>query len=151
MISLRSLTLRRGAKLLLNNVDLTLFAGHKVGLVGANGVGKSSLFALLRGGLHPDGGDIEISRNLTIAHVAQETPALDCSAIDYVLLGDAELTQLQIELEAAEAAHDGMKMGEVHEKFAAIDGYSARARAAKLLAGLGFSEEGQQGFRKFQI
>lgn len=145
MISLRSLTLRRGAKLLLNNVDLTLFAGHKVGLVGANGVGKSSLFALLRGELHPDGGDIEISRNLTIAHVAQETPALDCSAIDYVLLGDAELTQLQIELEAAEAAHDGMKMGEVHEKFAAIDGYSARARAAKLLAGLGFSEEGQQG------
>lgn len=145
MISLRSLTLRRGAKLLLNNVDLTLFAGHKVGLVGANGVGKSSLFALLRGELHPDGGDIEISRNLTIAHVAQETPALDCSAIDYVLLGDAELTQLQIELEAAEAAHDGMMMGEVHEKFAAIDGYSARARAAKLLAGLGFSEEGQQG------
>ncbi|TJZ76241.1 ATP-binding cassette domain-containing protein [Chitiniphilus eburneus] len=138
MIRLKSLTLRRGTKVLLDQAELTIHPGQKVGVVGANGAGKSSFFALLRGELHPDGGDLELPPRLVIGHVAQETPALPASALDYTLDGDTELRAIEAEL--AKVADDGVRHGELLGRLEAIDGYSAPARAAKLLAGLGFSE-----------
>jgi ATP-binding cassette, subfamily F, member 3 len=140
MIRLKSLTLRRGTKVLLNSADLTLQPGSKTGVVGANGAGKSSFFALMRGELHPDGGDIEMPPRITISHVAQETPALECSALDYVLDGDRELRRLEHELENV-SHDDGIRHGELLGEFDAIDGYTAASRGSKLLAGLGFSTE----------
>ncbi|WP_035058677.1 ATP-binding cassette domain-containing protein [Andreprevotia chitinilytica] len=139
MIRLKSLTLRRGLKVLLDRADLTLHSGQKVGVVGANGAGKSSFFSLLRGELHADAGDLELPPRIVIGHVAQETPALSVSALDYVLDGDAELRTVTAELAAV--ADDGLQHGELLAKLEAIDGYSAPARAAKLLSGLGFSTE----------
>jgi ATP-binding cassette subfamily F protein 3 len=141
MIQLKNLSLRRGLKELLINASLTLNPGYKTGLVGANGVGKSSLFALLKGELHADGGDADIPKQWVMAHVAQETPALDTAAIDYVLDGDQELRQLEAELAAAEARDDGSAIGHLHGELARIEAYSAPARAAKLLTGLGFAVE----------
>jgi ATP-binding cassette subfamily F protein 3 len=141
MIQLKNLSLRRGLKDLLINASLTLNPGYKTGLVGANGVGKSSLFALLKGELHADGGDADIPKQWVMAHVAQETPALDTAAIDYVLDGDQELRQLEAELAAAEARDDGSAIGHLHGELARIEAYSAPARAAKLLTGLGFAVE----------
>lgn len=138
MIRLKSLTLRRGIKVLLDRVDLTLHPGCKVGVVGPNGAGKSSFFALLRGELHQDAGDLELPPNYVVAHVAQETPALDTLALEYVLDGDLELRTIEHELAAC--VHDGLRHAECLAKLEAIDGYSAPARAAKLLSGLGFSE-----------
>lgn len=143
MIRLKSLTLRRGVKILLDRVDLTLNPGSKTGVVGANGAGKSSFFALLRDEIHADEGNLEMPPRAAIAHVAQETPALPCSALDYVLDGDVELRRIEADLQAADAseAHDGLRHGELLAQLEAIDGYSAPARAGKLLAGLGFSSE----------
>ncbi|SFN24911.1 ATP-binding cassette, subfamily F, member 3 [Formivibrio citricus] len=138
MIRLKSLHLRRGTKVLLEKSDLTLYPGSKTGVVGPNGAGKSSFFALLRGELHQDAGDLELPPNAVIVHVAQETPALPCSALDYVLDGDAELRTIERELQVSE--HDGIRHAECLARFELIDGYSARARAAKLLSGLGFSD-----------
>ncbi|QLG87607.1 ATP-binding cassette domain-containing protein [Chitinibacter bivalviorum] len=141
MIRLKSLTLRRGVKVLLNRVDLTLNPGSKTGVVGANGAGKSSFYALLRDEIHADEGNLEMPPRAAIAHVAQETPALPCSALDYVLDGDVELRRIEAQLQEADAAedHDGLRHGELLAQLEAIDGYSAPARAGKLLAGLGFS------------
>ncbi|GLS04419.1 ABC transporter ATP-binding protein [Chitiniphilus shinanonensis] len=139
MIRLKSLTLRRGTKVLLDQAELTLHPGQKVGVVGANGAGKSSFFGLLRGELHADSGDLELPPRLVIGHVAQETPALTTSALDYTLDGDAELRGIEAEL--ARVADDGVRHGELLGRLEAIDGYSAPARAAKLLSGLGFSED----------
>ncbi|WP_410498295.1 ATP-binding cassette domain-containing protein [Chitinibacter sp. S2-10] len=139
MIRLKSLTLRRGVKVLLDRVELTLNPGSKTGVVGANGAGKSSFFALLRDEIHADEGALEMPPRAAIAHVAQETPALPCSALDYVLDGDAEL--LRIEAELAAVAGDGLQHAELLAQLEAIDGYSAPSRAGKLLAGLGFSIE----------
>ena len=141
MIQLKNLSLRRGAKELFSGVSLTITPGQRVGIIGGNGTGKSSLFALLRGQLHADSGDALFPAGWTVAHVAQETPALDCSALTYVLDGDSELRQLEQQLSAAEAAHDGEAIGRLHSELAVIDAYSAPARAGKLLAGLGFSAE----------
>ncbi len=141
MITLSQLALQRGGKPLLENVALTVQPGWKVGLIGANGCGKSSLFALLLDELHPDAGDLTLPPRWIIAHVAQETPALPTPALEFVLDGDAELRQIEQELHAAEAAHDGTRQAELHARFDAIDGYSAPARASKLMAGLGFSTE----------
>ncbi|WP_307839053.1 ATP-binding cassette domain-containing protein [Deefgea sp. CFH1-16] len=143
MIRLKTLTLRRGTKVLLNRVELTLQPGSKTGVVGANGAGKSSFFALLRDEIHADEGDLEMPPRVAIAHVAQETPALPCSALDYVLDGDIELRKIEAEIAAItyDADDDGMAHGELFARLEAIDGYTAQARAAKLLAGLGFSLE----------
>ncbi len=138
MITLRNITLQRGTKVLFNQLNVTIHAGQKLGFIGANGSGKSSLFALLRQELHQDEGDVEYPPRLTIAHVAQETPAVSMSAIDYVLAGDEELCEIETQLAAAQQANDGMREAALHAQFDAIDGYTARARAAQLMHGLGF-------------
>ena len=141
MIEIKSLTLQRGLKVLLDQAALSLAPGRRVGLIGKNGSGKSSLFALLKGEITADKGDVSIPKHWKTAAVAQETPALDISALDYVLQGDGELQLFQTALQEAEAKNDGMKQAEYHAKLEEIDAYSAPARAAKLLSGLGFSQE----------
>jgi ATP-binding cassette, subfamily F, member 3 len=138
MITLRKLRLRRGAKLLLEGADLGISPGEHVGIVGPNGCGKSSLFALFTGDLHPDGGDLEVPPSWVVAHVAQESLATEQLAIEYVIDGDAELRAVETELAAADAANDGERLAHLHDRYGVIDGYAARARAAALLAGLGF-------------
>ncbi|HVJ23348.1 MAG TPA: ATP-binding cassette domain-containing protein, partial [Burkholderiales bacterium] len=132
------LTLRRGAKALLEGADLTLHAGERAGLIGANGSGKTSLFALLRDELHADKGDVELPAHWRIAHVAQETPALDRVAVEYVIDGDATLRRLEQEVEATQ---DGNRLGELHAALGDADAYTARSRAETLLLGLGFKTE----------
>ena len=138
MIQFKNLTLTRGVKVLVEGASFQLHPGHKVGLTGANGAGKSSLFAMLRGELHPEHGDLEMPPNWVIAHVAQETPALSQAAIEFTLDGDVELRSIETALIEAEAKHEGERIGELHARFSEIGGYSARARAAELLDGLGF-------------
>ena len=141
MITLKNLSLQRGTKLIFERVNLTIYAGQKVGIVGANGCGKSTLFALLRDEIHTDAGDLELPPRITIAHVAQETPALPVPAIEYVIDGDRELRLLQQQLAKAESEHDGTRIAEIHAQLDHADGYSANARAARLLAGLGFDQQ----------
>ncbi|ALQ06455.1 MULTISPECIES: ATP-binding cassette domain-containing protein [Pseudomonas] len=141
MIRLQNLTLQRGPQRLLEDAELTLHAGHKAGLIGANGAGKSSLFALLRGELHPDSGDCLLPSDWRIAHMRQEVDTLERLAVDYVLDGDLRLRQVQRDLAAAEAAHDGAAQARLHAELDSADGYTADARARKLLAGLGFTNE----------
>ena len=136
MIRLSQVTLRRGAKVLLEGADVVLNPGERAGLIGANGSGKTSLFALLRDELHADKGDVDVPRHWRIAHVAQETPALERPAVEYVIDGDTALRALQSELEAT---HDGTRMGELHAALADADVYTVRPRAEALLLGLGFS------------
>jgi len=139
MLQLRNLSLRRGARLLLEGADLTVHPGQKVGLVGPNGCGKSSLFALIRGELHPDAGDIALPAAWEIAHVAQQTPAGPQPAIEFVMDGDRELREIQSELQAAERTGDGLRQAALHGRFEAIGGYGAESRAGRLLHGLGFA------------
>ncbi len=144
MIRLSQLTLIRGAKVLLESVDVALNPGDKIGLIGANGTGKSSLFALLRGELHADQGDFDYPARWRVAHVAQETPALDRAAIEYAIDGDTTLRRLEQELAQAEAADDGMRMGEIYAALGDADAYTVQSRAEQLLHGLGFSHEQMQ-------
>ncbi|CAI8791273.1 putative ATP-binding protein YheS [Pseudomonas sp. IT-P44] len=141
MIRLQNLTLQRGPQRLLEDAELTLHAGHKAGLIGANGAGKSSLFALIRGELHPDSGDCFLPADWRIAHMRQEIETLERLAVDYVLDGDLRLREVQRDLAAAEAAHDGTALARLHSELDSADGYTADARARKLLAGLGFTNE----------
>src|SRR5690554_2551407 len=138
MIRISELTLQRGPLRLLENAELTLHPGHKVGLIGANGAGKSSLFALLRGQLHPDAGDCALPANWRIAHMRQEIDAPNQSAIDYVLAGDTHLRAIQQQLAKAAELHDGAALGRLLAELDSAGGYSADARARKLIAGLGF-------------
>jgi len=140
LIQFKNLSLTRGVKVLVEGASFQLHPGHKVGLTGANGAGKSSLFALLLGELHAESGDLEMPSHWVIAHVAQETPALSDAAIEFVLDGDVELRSIERALAEAEANHQGEKIGELHARFDEVGGYSARARAAELLHGLGFSD-----------
>ena len=141
MIQLQQVELRRGIQALFTRADLTVFPGQKVGIVGANGCGKSSLFALLQGKLHADAGNVSIPAAWVIATVAQETPALDCSALDYVLQGEPELYPLLLKARSQCSDSD---LAAVHQQIEALDGYRAEAKAGTLLAGLGFSGEMQQ-------
>jgi len=140
VIQFRNLTLVRGVRELIADASVQIHPGWRVGLTGANGSGKSSVFALLRGELQAERGDCDIPATWRIASVAQETPALDTAAIDYVLDGDTELRTLERELADAETAHAGETIAELHVRLDDIGGYSARARAAALLAGLGFGD-----------
>ncbi len=143
MIRFSGVSLRRGPKLLLDGVDLTIHPGEHVGLVGANGTGKSSLFALLRQELGADGGEVEFPLRWRVAHVAQETPATERSAIDYAIDGDSTLRGLEAALAVAEAADDGVRMADLHLALEAAGAYTVRAEAAQMLAGLGFAESRQ--------
>ncbi|QDF66100.1 ABC transporter ATP-binding protein [Shewanella sp. SNU WT4] len=143
MITVSQAQLIRGSKVLLDEANLTIYPGHKIGLVGANGTGKSSLLALLSGAIGLDKGEVRVPQQWALAQVAQETPALDKPALEYVLDGDHEFRQLESELAAAEAANNGHSIAELHGKLDAIGGYSIRARAGSLLAGLGFKESEQ--------
>ena len=134
MIRLQNLVLQRGPQRLLDAAELTLHPGQKAGLIGANGAGKSSLFALLRGELSADGGDCLMPPDWRIAHMQQEVSDLERLAADYVLDGDQHLRAIQRELAMAEAAHDGAAIARLHVDLDSADGYSADARARKLLA-----------------
>ncbi|NEV62702.1 ATP-binding cassette domain-containing protein [Thiorhodococcus minor] len=138
MLQLQDLSLRRGPNLLLEGASLTIYPGQRVGLVGANGCGKSSLLAVLLGELHADTGEVQIPQSWELAHVAQHTPDTQRSAMDFVLDGDRELRQIEAELAQADAAGDGLRHAELLGRYENIDGYGAQSRAAKLLHGLGF-------------
>jgi len=146
MITLTNLTLRRGPRVLLENIHWTIYARQRFGIIGENGSGKSTLFALLLQTFQADSGQLTIPRQLKFAYVAQETPSLDQTALDYVLDGDAELRQLEAQLKIAEEQNDGIKIGEIHSQLTHIDAYTAKSRAAILLDGLGFMQHEQQQY-----
>lgn len=141
MLKFSNLAIRRGSRLLFEQANFTIHQGNKVGITGANGCGKSSLFALILKQMHSDEGELELPAQLSIAHVAQETPADDKAAIDYVLDGDAELRQIQHQLALAEADDNGAAQAECHHQLETIDAYTAPARAGKLMLGLGFAAD----------
>lgn len=141
MIFFTDLILKRGQSVLLENASVTIHAGQKVGLVGKNGCGKSSLFALVKGELQPEGGDVSLPKNCAIAWVNQETPALEMSALDYVIQGDREYTCLINQLEIANQENNGNQIAMIHSQLDTIDAWTIQARAATLLGGLGFSNE----------
>ena len=128
MIRIQDLTLQRGPQRLLEAAELTLHAGQKAGLVGANGAGKSSLFALLRGELTPDRGECYLPADWRVSHMRQEVDALDRLALDYVLDGDVALRRVQHELSEAEARQDGNAIARLHNEFDTLDGYTADSR-----------------------
>jgi ATP-binding cassette subfamily F protein 3 len=139
MLKFRDVTLRRGGRVLFAGANFAVFPGQKVGITGANGTGKSSLFALLRGELHADAGDVDVPAKWIFAHVAQETPAVDQAAIEYVLDGDAELRAIENSIAAATHAGDGVRLATLHAEYDHQGGYTANSRAAQLLYGLGFT------------
>ncbi len=141
MLSFSNLRLRRGPRVLIDGLSATIHRGQRVGFVGRNGTGKSSLFAMILGELQPDQGDVSVPKNLSIATVAQEMPHTDQSAIEYVLDGDAELRAVEAALTEAEIVHDADAIAHGHERLHAIGGYAASARAARMLDGLGFKPD----------
>jgi ATP-binding cassette subfamily F protein 3 len=145
MIRFLNVSLMRGTKPLLESVDLTLNPGDKIGLIGANGAGKSSLFMMLRNELHPDQGEIDFPAKWRMAYVAQETPALDRAALDYAIDGDATLRKLESELARLESLPDtdenGTAIGNIYSALADADAYTVQSRGEQLLLGLGFSLE----------
>ena len=139
MLRISGITLRRAAKVLLEDASMNVHPGQKVGLVGPNGSGKSSLFALVRGELHVDAGEVSLPPRWVLSHVAQETPAIDQPALEFVMDGDVELRELEREMAGAA----GEELAHAHARYDEIGGYQARARAQTLLAGLGFDEPSQ--------
>ena len=138
MITLKSVTLRRSAKVLLDNASITLNPGEKVGLVGRNGAGKSTLFALFNGTLHEDAGDFYLPPQWRMAQVAQEMPETDQSATDFVIAGDSALMAAEAEVKAAEATDDGERMAHAYMALHDAGAHDAQARAQALILGLGF-------------
>ncbi len=139
MLNFTDVTLRRGPRALFSEATFSLYRGEKVGITGGNGSGKSSLLSLVRGELQPDAGSFEMRPGLTVAQVSQELVATDQAAIEFVLDGDAQLRSLEREIAAAEAADNGVRIGELHGRYAALGGYDARSRAGRLMHGLGFA------------
>jgi ATP-binding cassette, subfamily F, member 3 len=148
MIRFQQVSLMRGIKPLLEQVDVTLNPGDKIGLIGANGAGKSSLFALLRGELHADAGEIDYPAKWRVAYVAQETPPLERAALDYAIDGDVTLRKLEAELARLEAepetSENGIAIGEIYSALADADAYTVQSRGEQLLLGLGFSLDQMQ-------
>ncbi|PHR50652.1 ATP-binding cassette domain-containing protein [Cycloclasticus sp.] len=138
MLKLSNVSLRRGTKVLFENVSFTVHAGQCVGISGANGCGKSSLFAMVLDSLQPDSGDFSIQSGFVIAHVAQELAATEQAAIEFVIDGDKELRDIQQKIAHAEAQHDGHRAAELYAELETIQGYTANSRAAILMNGLGF-------------
>src|SRR6201991_749067 len=141
MLNFTDVTIRRGPRVLFSDATFGLFRGEKVGITGENGSGKSSLLSMVQGQLQPDAGTFEMPSNLAIAHVSQELLATEAPAIEFVLDGDAELRQIERSIAEAEARNDGLKLGDLHARYAAMGGYDARSRAGRLMHGLGFSSE----------
>lgn len=141
MITLTNVALRRGEQLLFRDVSCTIARGDKVGLVGANGSGKSSLFALLLGELESDEGQLDLPGGVQMACMAQEVMPTDDPAVDYVLAGDEQVASIFAALADAESGEEYDRIAELHDQLAAADGYSARARAEQLLMGLGFVQD----------
>ncbi len=138
MITLKNVVLRRGAKVILDSASVTLNPGEKIGLVGRNGAGKSSLFAMLNGTLHEDGGDFSIPAQWSMAQVAQDMPETEQSATSFVVDGDVVLLAAQAEVEAAEASGDGDRMAHAYMELYDSGAHDAQARAQALILGLGF-------------
>ncbi len=141
MIFFNDLTLKRGVTVLLEHANASINPGQKVGLVGKNGCGKSSLLSLLKGEMSSEGGEVKYPAAWSLAWVNQETPALDVSALDYVIQGDREYIQLMAELEQANIQNDGNQIALLHAKLDTIDAWTIQSRAATLLHGLGFENE----------
>lgn len=140
MIVFSALQIRRGVRVLLDNATATINPGQKVGLVGKNGCGKSTLLSLLKGEICADGGSDTFPNNWALAWVNQETPALDVPAIDYVIGGDREFRQLEVELQHANDINDGNAIARAYGKLDAIQAWNIPAFAASLLDGLGFTQ-----------
>ena len=138
MITLKNVTLRRGAKVLLDNASVTLNPGEKVGLVGRNGAGKSSMFALLDGSLHEDAGDYSVPTQWRMGQVSQDMPETDQGATDFVIDGDTRLLAAQLEVVAAESGNDGDRMAHAYMELQDAGAHDAPARAQALILGLGF-------------
>ncbi|SET40044.1 ABC transporter ATP-binding protein [Thorsellia anophelis] len=140
MIKITDLQVRRGVQVLLDNSQATINPNQKVGLVGKNGCGKSTLLSLIKGELQPEQGSLHFPSNWSLAWVLQDTPALDISAIEYVLDGDREYRSLSAALEKATEQNDGNEIARIHELLDVIGAWTIHSRASQLLAGLGFSE-----------
>ena len=141
MLALTNISLRRGRKVLIENASFQIHAGQRMGVIGANGSGKSSLFAMLLGQLEPDDGELAIDPKDEIAHVAQESPHGSGAAVDYVMDGDRELREVQAAIAQAEADPDKPDVHLLYERMETIDGFTAESRASRLLHGLGFSAD----------
>src|SRR5580765_309049 len=139
MIVVDDVTLKRGGEALFERLNLTIHPGQRVGVVGRNGVGKSSLFALLRGRLLAEIGEVRIPPRWRIAHLAQETEPSERTALDWAMDGDVELRKVERALAAAEQRGDNAALAKLHGQFEDLGGYTAAARAAEILDGLGFS------------
>ncbi len=144
MLFFENMALRRGKKVLFEGANFIINPKDKVGVTGANGTGKSSLFALIRGELEEDSGNFSMAGNVTISSVRQETPAVETSALEYVIEGDVELVEIEAALATAEVEEDGNAIGKLHQQLDTIQGYAARARAGALMHGLGFTAEQEQ-------
>jgi ATP-binding cassette subfamily F protein 3 len=141
MLALTNISLRRGRKVLIENAIFQMHAGQRMGVIGANGCGKSSLFAMFLGELDPDDGELALDPRDEIAHVAQESPHGSGAAVDYVMDGDHELRAVQAAIAEGEAAADQPDLHLLYERMEAIDGFTAESRASRLLHGLGFGDE----------
>ena len=141
MLRIDDIDYRIAGRTLFKNASAFIAAKQKIGIVGNNGVGKSTLFNLILGNIDLDGGEISISRNARIATVAQEAPSGDITPLDAVIAGHSELTNL---LAAAHSETDGYKLANIHDRLLSLEAHSAPSRAASILAGLGFSEDAQQ-------
>ena len=141
MLALTNIALRRGRKVLFENASFQIHAGQRMGVIGANGCGKSSLFAMLLGELEPDEGELALDPKVVIAHVAQESPHGSAAAVEYVTDGDQELRAVQAAIAEGEAAGDHRGLHHLYERLEVIDGFTAESRASRLLHGLGFAAE----------
>jgi ATP-binding cassette subfamily F protein 3 len=141
MLALSNISLRRGRKVLVESASFQIHAGQRMGVIGANGCGKSSLFAMILGELEPDDGELVLDPRYEIAHVAQENPHGSGAAVDYVMDGDRELRQVQAAIAEGEAAADTPDLHTLYERMEAIDGFTAESRASRLLHGLGFAAD----------
>lgn len=140
MITLENITLKQYSKVLLEKTSCTIFAKQKIGIIGKNGAGKTSLFSMLLGELPPEAGELYLAKQITFAHLAQEIlpSAYGLTALEFVLAGDTKLTEINLALIKAEALNDGLKIASLHQKLHELDAYTAESRAAQLLVGLGF-------------
>jgi ATP-binding cassette subfamily F protein 3 len=144
MLALTNIALRRGRKVLIENASLQVHAGQRMGIIGANGCGKSSLFAMLLGEIEPDDGELALDAKDEIAHVAQESPHGSGSAVDYVMDGDRELRETQAAIATGEADENKPDLHLIYERMESIDGFTAESRASRLLHGLGFADDEYQ-------